>query len=163
MNNFRIGYGYDSHRFKDGEFIFIGGVKIPFDKGITAHSDGDVLLHAIGDALLGAAALGDLGQHFPDNDPKYRGISSQALLKEIDALLKKSGFDIVNIDATVVTELPKLASYILPMRTCLANLFNLSIDCINIKAKTNEKMGWIGRGEGLAAQAIALLSKSGNL
>lgn len=157
--SFRIGYGYDSHRFIAGDFIYIGGIKIPFNKGIKAHSDGDVLLHAIADALLGAAALGDLGQHFSDSDSQYKGVASEEFLKKILILLTKKNFSIVNIDATVVTEAPKLSEHKLEMQMNIARLLNIDENCVNVKAKTNEKMGWIGRGEGLAATAVVLIQK----
>lgn len=158
MKTCRIGQGYDSHRFIPGTHIFLGGVRIPFDKGIQSHSDGDVLLHAISDALLGATALGDLGQRFPDSDPQYKGISSENLLKQIFHLIREKHFEILNLDATVIAEKPKLSEYILNIRSNIAALLELPIDCVSIKAKTNEKMGWIGRGEGIAVHAVVLLS-----
>jgi len=156
----RIGFGYDAHRFTDGDYVIIGGVKIPYKKGIQAHSDGDVLLHAIGDALLGAAALGDLGQHFPDTDPRFKSAESSSLIEHIMSLLQEKNYTVLNIDATVITENPRLSKYIDSMRQTIAQLLRISVDEVNVKATTNEKMGWIGRGEGLAAQAVVLLSPS---
>jgi len=156
----RIGFGYDAHRFTDGDYVIIGGVKIPYKKGIQAHSDGDVLLHAIGDALLGAAALGDLGQHFPDTDPRFKSAESSSLIEHIMSLLQEKNYTVLNIDATVITETPRLSKYIDSMRQTIAQLLRISVDEVNVKATTNEKMGWIGRGEGLAAQAVVLLSPS---
>jgi 2-C-methyl-D-erythritol 2,4-cyclodiphosphate synthase len=157
----RIGFGYDAHRFIDGDYVTIGGVKIPYKKGIQAHSDGDVLLHAIGDALLGAAALGDLGQHFPDTDPRFKSVASSSLIEHIMSLLQEKNYTVVNIDATVITEAPRLSKYIDPMRQTIAQLLHIPIDDVNVKATTNEKMGWIGRGEGLAAQAVVLIYAHG--
>lgn len=153
----RIGYGYDTHRFTDGDFVTIGGIKIPYEKGIAAHSDGDVLLHAIGDALLGAAALGDLGHHFPDHDPAYRAIDSSKLIQHIMSLLQEKKYHVQNIDSTVITEAPRLAKHIDAMRSNIAQLLHIPIDAVSVKATTQEKMGWIGRQEGLAAQAVVLL------
>lgn len=159
----KIGMGYDSHRFIDGDHVMIGGVKIPHDKGIQSHSDGDVLLHAIGDALLGAAALGDLGRHFPDTDPNYKNANSSDLVKQIHSMLKEMSYRIGNIDATVITEKPKLRNYIDPMREHIAALLEINVDNVSVKATTNEKMGWIGREEGIAAQAVVLINKITNL
>lgn len=153
----RIGCGYDSHCFTDGDHVMIGGIKIPYSKGVKAHSDGDVLLHAIGDALLGAAALGDLGRHFPDTDDTFRDIRSSDLLEQIVDRLIGKGYQVGNVDTTVITEQPKLLPHIEKMRTHIASVLHISIDSVNVKATTNEKMGWIGRGEGLAAQAVVLL------
>ena len=154
----RIGSGYDCHRFKEGDHVFVGGVKIPFNKGIIAHSDGDVLLHAIGDALLGALALGDLGQHFPDSEPKIKAISSSYLLAEIMLKVIERGYRVVNIDGTVIAERPKLAPYSIMMRENIAKILQINSEQVSVKATTNEKMGWLGREEGLAAQAVVLLS-----
>lgn len=153
----RIGYGYDSHAFVEGKHIIIGGVKIPYQRGINAHSDGDVLLHAIGDALLGAAALGDLGHHFPDNDPVFRTISSDKLLTRIIVMLEEKNFRVNNVDATVITESPRLAAHLTNMRKNIAALLKISLSCVSVKAKTNEKLGWIGQGGGLAAHAVVTL------
>jgi 2-C-methyl-D-erythritol 2,4-cyclodiphosphate synthase len=154
----RVGFGYDSHAFIEGDHVFLGGVKIDFNKAVRAHSDGDVLLHAIADALLGAAALGDLGRHFPDTDPANQNISSSKIVEKIQEMLSQKNFSINNIDATVITELPKLWPYMETIQKNIASLLKLSIDQVSIKAKTNEKMGWIGKGEGLAACAVVALS-----
>ena len=156
----RIGYGYDSHRFIEGDHLMVGGVKIPHTKSVKAHSDGDVLLHAIGDALLGAAALGDLGRHFPDTDDAFRNISSSVLLEKIIQSVAEKNYKVGNVDATVITEKPKLSNYIDAIRAHIANVLTISIDNVNVKATTNEKMGWIGREEGIAAQAVVLLCEA---
>lgn len=156
----RIGHGYDSHRFIAGDHVVIGGVTIPFEKGIKAHSDGDVLLHAIGDALLGALALGDLGKHFPDTDPNFTAVSSSELIASIMKMIAAKGYHVINIDSTVITETPKLSKHIHAMQKNIASLLAVNIEAIGVKATTNEKMGWIGRGEGLAAMAVVLLSSS---
>lgn len=153
----KVGIGYDSHRFTEGDHIFIGGVKIPCLYGIKAHSDGDVLLHALVDALLGAAALGDIGTHFPDTDSKFKGMDSSYFLIETMHLLKQHHLELNNMDATVIAEKPKLNSHISLIREHLADLLQLPITRISVKAKTNEKMGWIGREEGLAATVIVSL------
>ncbi len=153
----RIGYGYDSHRFTTGDHLWIGGICVPFHQGVVAHSDGDVLLHALIDALLGAAALGDIGQHFPDSDPQYHQVKSSYLLEKVWVLLKHHGYHVINIDSTVITEKPKIAPFILPMRESIAHLLDLELNAISIKAKTSEKMGFIGREEGLAAHVVVLL------
>ncbi len=153
----RIGHGYDSHRFTDGTFVTIGGVEIPYSKGVKAHSDGDVLLHAICDALFGAAALGDLGQHFPDTDPAFKAVASQVLLKKTVALLHEQGYRVNNIDATVIAQAPKCAPHIVAMRQHIANVVGIEINQVSVKATTNEKMGWIGAGEGLAAHAVVTI------
>ncbi|MDE3057113.1 MAG: 2-C-methyl-D-erythritol 2,4-cyclodiphosphate synthase [Bacteroidota bacterium] len=151
----RIGFGYDVHKLVTGRKLILGGVEIPNNEGLLGHSDADVLLHAICDALLGAAALGDIGKHFPDADPKYKNISSLILLENVDGLLSQRGFDIVNIDATVVLEQPKIASYVEAMRTNISRALHISSDAVSIKATTSEKMGFIGSGEGAAAYAVA--------
>ncbi len=153
----RVGFGYDSHAFIEGNYIYIGGVKIDFDHSVRSHSDGDVLLHAIADALLGGAALGDIGQHFPDNDPAYKNIPSTKILEKIAHMLSLENYSINNIDSTVITESPKLFPHIEAIRKNIAAIFNLEIRQVSVKAKTNEKLGWIGRGEGLAAQAVVTL------
>jgi len=156
----RIGFGYDSHRFNDGDYIVVGGVKIAFDKGLDAHSDGDVLLHALCDALLGAATMGDIGKHFPDNDPKYKDIDSSALVKHVMLELSKKNYVVGNVDSTVILEKPKLAAHISLMQKNVCDLLNISLDDVNIKATTNEGMGFVGRGEGLAAYVtVTLFSK----
>ena len=154
----RVGMGYDVHRLiPDGDLI-IGGVKIPFEKGLLGHSDADVLLHAVMDALLGAAALGDIGRHFPDTDPAYKGISSVLLLEKVRDLLESHGFSIGNIDATVIAQRPKMAPHIPQMKENMAKALGIPKDCINIKATTEEKLGFTGREEGIAAQAVCLLN-----
>lgn len=153
----RVGQGYDVHRFRDGDHLMIGGVRIPFDHAFDAHSDGDVLIHAVCDALLGAAALGDIGQHFPDTDPRYAGIDSRRLLVEVSGLILERGFRIANVDATVIAQAPKLAPHILDMRRNLASDLGLPVERIGVKATTTERLGFEGRGEGIAAQAVALL------
>lgn len=153
----RVGQGYDVHRFRDGDHLVIGGVRIPFDKSFDAHSDGDVLIHAICDALLGAAALGDIGEHFPDTDPRYSGIDSRRLLAEVRDLVHERGFRIANVDATVIAQAPKLAPHILDMRRNLADDLGLPVDRVGVKATTTERLGFEGRSEGIAAQAIALI------
>jgi 2-C-methyl-D-erythritol 2,4-cyclodiphosphate synthase len=153
----RVGIGYDIHRLVEGRKLVLGGVEIPFEKGLLGHSDSDVLTHAICDALLGAAALGDIGTHFPDSDPRWAGASSLEFLTHVVGLLSENGFRVANIDATVVTERPKLMPYRQAMRERLAVALNVDIDRINVKAKTNEGLGSVGRGEAMAAQAVAML------
>ncbi len=154
---FRIGQGYDAHRFKPGDHVFLGGEKIPFDRGMAAHSDGDVALHALCDALLGAAALGDIGRHFPDSDPAFAGIDSRVLLRKVRDLLAAEGYEPVNVDLTVVCQAPRLAGYIAAMCRNIAYDLGLPEDHVNVKATTTEKMGFEGRGEGISAYAVALL------
>ncbi|HZJ85137.1 MAG TPA: 2-C-methyl-D-erythritol 2,4-cyclodiphosphate synthase [Syntrophomonadaceae bacterium] len=153
----RIGIGYDVHRLSSGRKLIIGGVDIPNHEGLLGHSDADVLTHAICDALLGAAALGDIGQHFPDNDEKYRDISSLVLLKEIGHKLQGSGYFIHNIDSVIIAEKPKLAPYIPQMCQNIAGTLNIGLDKVNVKATTSEGLGFAGRGEGMAAKAVVLL------
>ncbi|HVV69380.1 MAG TPA: 2-C-methyl-D-erythritol 2,4-cyclodiphosphate synthase [Gammaproteobacteria bacterium] len=153
----RIGHGFDIHRFEMGKPLIIGGVHIPFPQGMKAHSDGDVLLHAVCDALLGAAALKDIGSHFPDTDPRYKGIDSRTLLCKVVELLQEKGFSIQNIDATIVAEKPKMAPHIEAMCDNLAKDTGLDRGCINIKATTMEKLGPIGQGEAIAVHAVVLL------
>lgn len=153
----RIGIGYDIHRLVEGRKLILGGVSIPFEKGLLGHSDADVLTHAICDALLGAAALGDIGAHFPDSDPRWRGASSLEFLKRVVELVAKKGYQVANIDATVMAEHPKLMSHVQGMRESLASVLQIDIDQINIKAKTNESLESVGKGEAMAAQAVALL------
>ncbi len=153
----RIGQGLDVHAFTEGRPLILGGVTIPHDKGLAGHSDADVLLHAICDALLGAAALGDIGQHFPDTDPAYAGADSRQLLRDVMALLIDKNLSIVNIDCTVIAQAPRLASYIIDMRKNIASDCKLELDDINVKATTTEKLGFTGRGEGIAATAVVLL------
>ncbi len=154
----RIGIGYDSHRLVEGRKLIIGGVDIPFEKGLLGHSDGDVLCHAVIDALLGALGAGDIGKHFPDTDKKWKDASSIALLKQIVGLVKERGFEILCIDSVIITELPKLAPHMDAMRDAMSQA-GISPSALNIKAKTNEGMGFAGRGEGIAAQAVCLLKR----
>lgn len=153
----RIGTGYDVHKLVEGRDLIIGGVNIPHSLGLLGHSDADVLTHAIMDALLGAAGLGDIGKHFPDSDEKYRGISSLALLKKVFCLLDEKGYCIMNIDSTIIAQKPKLSAYIDDMKQNFADCLNLDIDCINVKATTEEYLGFTGREEGIAANAICLI------
>lgn len=153
----RIGHGYDVHRFAEGRDLVLGGLKIPHDKGLLGHSDADVLTHAIMDALLGAAALGDIGLHFPDKDPAYLGIDSLALLKKVGALLSEKGYSIANIDATVIAEEPRLRPYIDGMREKIAGTLGLGIERVSIKATTEEGLGFTGARLGIAAHAVCLL------
>ncbi len=154
----RIGTGYDVHRLAEGRELIVGGVTIPYDKGLLGHSDADVLLHAIMDALLGAAALGDIGQHFPDSDPKYKGISSVTLLKKVGELLADNGFLIENIDATIIAQAPKMRPFIDAMRENIAGALEADISCVSVKATTEEGLGFTGAGEGIAAQAVCMLT-----
>ena len=149
--------GYDVHRLAEDRKMILGGVEIPYEKGLLGHSDADVLVHAIMDALLGAAALGDIGKHFPDTDPEYKGISSIRLLKHVGGLLDENRYMIENIDATVLAQRPKLRPYIDEMRRNIASACNLDLDCVSIKATTEEGLGFTGRGEGIAAHAVCLL------
>jgi len=153
----RIGNGYDVHRLADGLDLWLGGCRIAHSKGAVAHSDGDVLIHAICDALLGAAALGDIGCHFPDSDPKYKGIDSKQLLKETVALIRKAGYEISNIDTTVCLQVPKIKEYVPQMRQVLAAVLQIDDTQISIKATTTETLGFVGREEGIAAYAVVLL------
>lgn len=153
----RIGHGYDVHKLVEGRPLIIGGVEIPYEKGLLGHSDADVLLHAISDALLGAAALGDIGAHFPDTDPQYKGADSLVLLREVCNLVRNQGFEIENIDATVLAQRPKLRPYIDEMRARISAYTNIDIDCISIKATTEEGLGFTGEGLGIAAHAVCLL------
>lgn len=154
----RIGQGYDVHRLVEGRKLIIGGVDIPYEKGLLGHSDADVLLHAVMDALLGAAALGDIGQHFPDSDERYKGISSMELLKEVGKILQENGYMIENIDSTVIAQRPKLLPYRPQMAENIAAVLGIEKDQVSVKATTEEGLGFTGAGEGISAQAIALLS-----
>jgi 2-C-methyl-D-erythritol 2,4-cyclodiphosphate synthase len=156
----RIGQGFDVHVLAPGRRLVIGGVEIAYEQGLVGHSDADVLLHALCDALLGAAGLGDIGTHFPDSDPRYRGIDSRELLRSVAALLDAHGYAIVNIDATIIAQAPRMAPHIPAMRQNIAGDLRLEEGNINIKAKTAERLGAIGRGEGIAAEAIALVTGS---
>lgn len=157
----RIGQGFDVHALVTGRPLIIGGVTIPFDKGLAGHSDADVLLHAICDALLGAAALGDIGRHFPDTDPAYRGADSRVLLRRVRQLLDSANFNIANIDSTIIAQAPKMAPHIPAMVANIAADLGIAEARVNVKAKTTEKLGFTGRGEGIAAEAIALVEWSG--
>lgn len=150
--------GYDVHRLVERRDLIIGGVAIPYEKGLLGHSDADVLLHAIMDALLGAAALGDIGKHFPDSDPEYKGISSMILLKKVGRLLVEKGFLIENIDATIIAQAPKMRPYIDSMRENIAGALEMDIDHVNVKATTEEGLGFTGSGEGISSQAICMLT-----
>jgi 2-C-methyl-D-erythritol 2,4-cyclodiphosphate synthase len=153
----RIGHGYDVHRFCEGDCIIIGGVKIPYTKKLLAHSDGDVLVHAIADSLLGACAERDIGYHFPDSDPKYKGINSLYLLSLVGELVSSKGYFISNIDATVIAQAPKMSEHIPTMQANIANALKIAQNQVNIKATTEEKLGFTGRGEGIAASAVISL------
>lgn len=155
----RVGQGYDVHRLTEGRALILGGVNIPYEKGLAGHSDADVLVHAIMDALLGAADLGDIGQHFPDTDPKYKGSSSIGLLEHVGDLLQEQGYVVENIDATVIAQSPKLAPYRTQMAENVARALKLESGRVSIKATTEEGLGFTGRGEGMAAQAIVLLAE----
>jgi len=155
----RIGLGYDVHALSENETLVLGGVSIPHAKGTVAHSDGDVLLHALCDALLGAAALGDIGTHFPDTDSKYRGIDSRALLRKTVVLLKTKGFEAGNVDSTIAMQVPKLKPYIHKMRENIASDMNLSVEDVSVKATTTEELGFEGREEGISAQCVVLIKK----
>ncbi len=155
----RIGHGYDVHRFAEGRKLILGGVEIPFDRGLLGHSDADVLLHAICDALLGAAALGDIGAHFPDTDPRYAGIDSRLLLQKTAALLLENGWRVSNLDATVLAERPKLRPFIEAMRANIAADLALPLSAVSVKATTEEGLGFTGAMEGIAAHAVCLLTE----
>jgi 2-C-methyl-D-erythritol 2,4-cyclodiphosphate synthase len=160
--NFRIGHGFDVHQLVVGRKCIIGGVEIPYERGLLGHSDADVLLHAICDALLGAAALGDIGKHFPDTEAKYKGINSRELLRHVGSLLKKSGYAVGNIDATIVAQAPKMAPHIGQMVTNIATDLAIPALKVNVKATTTEKLGFTGRGEGIVAEAVCLLTEIAN-
>lgn len=163
MFNLRIGQGFDVHPLAAERKLVLGGVTIPFDRGLLGHSDADVLTHAIMDALLGAAARGDIGQHFPPSDPQYADADSLELLKRVKILVREDGYRIVNIDSTVIAEKPRLAEYIPEMREKIAEVIEVPTSCVSIKATTSERLGFAGRGEGIAALAVALISKQGGL
>jgi len=154
----RIGQGFDIHALVGGRKLIIGGVEIPYERGLAGHSDADVLLHAICDALIGAAGLGDIGTHFPDSDPRYRGADSRELLRTVARLVQGAGWQVVNIDTTIIAQAPRMAPYVARMRENIAGDLGLDPGCVNVKAKTAEHLGALGRGEGIAAQAIALLA-----
>ena len=155
----RIGQGYDVHRLVAERPLILGGIEIPYEKGLLGHSDADVLLHAISDALLGAAALGDIGAHFPDSDPAYRGADSAELLRAVGDLIRAAGYEIGNIDSTVVCQAPKLAPHIASRRARIAEVLALPVGAVSVKASTEEHMGFTGRGEGIAAHAVCLLTE----
>jgi 2-C-methyl-D-erythritol 2,4-cyclodiphosphate synthase len=155
----RIGQGFDVHALVAGRPLVIGGVGIPFERGLAGHSDADVLLHAICDALIGAAALGDIGRHFPDTDPRYRGIDSRELLRAVAGLLRAEGYGVVNVDATIIAQAPRMAPHIPAMRAHIAADLGIDLTAVSVKAKTAEKLGFIGRGEGIVAEAVALIER----
>jgi 2-C-methyl-D-erythritol 2,4-cyclodiphosphate synthase len=155
----RIGHGYDVHAFSENRKCIIGGVEIPYEKGLLGHSDADVLLHAISDSLLGAAALGDIGKHFPDTDPEFKGADSLVLLTKVNELLEREGYKVVNVDATVIAQAPKLAPYITEMRENIAKALKTDVDFISVKATTEEKLGFTGRKEGVSAHSVCLIEK----
>lgn len=159
MTKLRVGHGYDVHRLVEGRALILGGVTVPFDRGLLGHSDADVLTHAVMDALLGAAALGDIGHLFPDSDAAYAGADSIALLERVTALLREHGWQVGNVDATVVAQAPRLALYIPEMRRRLAEAMGLDVDCVSVKATTEERLGFTGSGEGMAAHAVALIER----
>jgi 2-C-methyl-D-erythritol 2,4-cyclodiphosphate synthase len=156
----RVGQGYDVHRFNDGDHIILGGVKIPYEQGLEAHSDGDVVLHALADALLGAAALGDIGKHFPDTDPEFKGADSRELLRHVYKIVQDKGYKLVNADITIVAQAPKMAPHIPAMCSNIAEDLQTEIDQINVKATTTEKLGFEGRKEGIAVHAVVLIQRN---
>ena len=155
----RIGQGYDVHRFNDGDHIILGGVTIPYEKGLEAHSDGDVVLHALADAILGAAALGDIGKHFPDTDPEFKGADSRVLLRHVYNIVQQQGYRLINADITIIAQAPKMLPHVPAMRTNIAADLAVAIDFINVKATTTEKLGFEGRKEGIAVQAVVLIEQ----
>ncbi|HEU0305338.1 MAG TPA: 2-C-methyl-D-erythritol 2,4-cyclodiphosphate synthase [Lysobacter sp.] len=155
--NIRIGQGFDVHAFGDGNHVFLGGVRIQHERGIVAHSDGDVVIHALCDAMLGALALGDIGQHFPPSDPQWKGADSRAFLRRCNELIEERGWRVGNADITVVCERPKVGPHALAMRELLASDLGVGVEAVSVKATTSEKLGFTGRGEGIAAQAVVLL------
>ena len=160
--NIRVGQGYDVHQLVAGRKLILGGVDIPHPTGLLGHSDADALLHAITDALLGAVALGDIGRHFPDSDPRYAGADSRVLLRAAVALLAEKGWQVVNVDATLIAQKPKLAPYAAAMVANIAVDLGISPDCVNLKGKTNEKLGYLGREEAIEAQAVVLVARAGD-
>jgi len=155
----RVGQGYDVHRFKDGGEVILGGVKIPYEQGLEAHSDGDVVLHALCDALLGAVALGDIGKHFPDTDPEFKGADSRVLLRHVYKIVQEKGYKLVNADITIIAQAPRMSPHTAAMCRNIADDLQADVDCINVKATTTEKLGFEGRKEGIAVQAIVLVEK----
>ncbi|MGQ9861147.1 MAG: 2-C-methyl-D-erythritol 2,4-cyclodiphosphate synthase [Thiobacillaceae bacterium] len=158
--NIRIGHGFDVHAFAPGRRLVIGGVDIPFERGLAGHSDADVLLHAICDALLGAAGLGDIGRHFPDSDARYAGIDSRELLRHVAGLLRANGWRVGNVDATIIAQAPRMAPHIAAMRANIAADLDLAAEAVNVKATTTERLGFTGRGEGIAAEAVCLIVRT---
>ncbi|GGJ75076.1 2-C-methyl-D-erythritol 2,4-cyclodiphosphate synthase [Anoxybacillus voinovskiensis] len=156
---FRIGQGFDVHQFVEGRPLIIGGIHIPYEKGLLGHSDADVLLHAVADACLGAIGAGDIGKHFPDTDPQYKNADSALLLQHVWALVKKQGYQLVNVDCTIIAQRPKMAPYIETMKEKIAQLLESDVSQVNVKATTTERLGFTGREEGIAAQAVVLLQK----
>ncbi len=154
---FRIGHGFDVHRFGEGDHLMLGGVRIPFEHGFVAHSDGDVALHALADALLGAAALGDIGQHFPDTDEQFKGADSRDLLRQVMMRITDAGYQVGNVDVTIVAQAPKMAPHIPTMRDNIAQDLSVALESVNVKATTTEKLGYAGRKEGIAVHAVALI------
>lgn len=161
MTNQRVGQGFDVHAFTNGAFVTLGGVRIPHSQGVLAHSDGDVLLHALCDALLGAAGLGDIGMHFPDSDPQWRAADSRAFLRHVRELLSSQGYRVVNVDTTVLAQAPRLGSHRDAIRANIAADLQIEFDCVSIKATTTEALGFVGRSEGLACQAVVLIERQG--
>ena len=157
----RIGQGFDVHALVPGRKLIIGGVEIPFERGLLGHSDADVLLHAVADALLGAAGLGDIGRHFPDSDARFKDADSRQLLREAARLIDRAGYRVVNVDATVIARAPRMAPHVAAMAANIAADLGIEAGCVNIKAKTTESLGFTGRGEGIAAQAVALIERAG--
>ena len=155
----RIGHGFDVHRFGPGDHLMIGGVKLPYEQGFVAHSDGDVLLHTVSDALLGACALGDIGRHFPDTDPTWEGADSRDLLCRVVHLVREQGYGVVNLDATLMAQAPKMAPHIDAMRGVIAEDLGVDVGQVNVKATTTERLGFTGRGEGIAAEAVVLVER----
>ena len=153
----RIGTGYDVHKLAEGRKLIIGGVEIPYEKGLLGHSDADVLVHAVMDALLGAAALGDIGKHFPDSDPKYKGADSLMLMREVRRILSENGFEVGNVDATIIAQAPRMSPHIDTMRRNIADALGIDVSQVSVKATTEERLGFTGRGEGISAQAVALI------
>ena len=153
----RIGTGYDVHKLVEGRKLIIGGVEIPYEKGLLGHSDADVMVHAVMDALLGAAALGDIGKHFPDSDPKYKGADSLMLMREVRRILSENGFEVGNVDATIIAQAPRMSPHIDTMRRNIADALGLDVSQVSVKATTEERLGFTGRGEGISAQAVALI------
>ena len=155
----RVGHGYDVHRFNDGDHIILGGVKIPYEQGLEAHSDGDVVLHALCDALLGAAALGDIGKHFPDTDPEFKGADSRLLLRHVYKIVQEQSYKLSNADITIIAQAPKMAPFIAAMCSNIAEDLSVEINQVNVKATTTEKLGFEGRKEGIAVHAVVLIEQ----